>query len=97
MACGLAIRDSRSCDCTQPMPFSLKALFPLTCVLGNLPFFLKSILTENSAILIATINTVIRIVFSISINFVVQIYTFVIEFGRFITEKEDESLINSTF
>lgn len=52
---------------------------------------------ENSAILIATINTVIRIVFSISINFVVQIYTFVIEFGRFITEKEDESLINSTF
>ena len=58
------------------MSLLLVALLPLTWVFGKRPFFLKRIFTDNSAMQIATINIVIRIVLSISINFVLQIYSF---------------------
>ena len=59
-----------SCDCTHPTPFFRRALLPLTCPLGNLPPFTKKTFTPNKSMQIATINKVISIVSSISINFV---------------------------
>ncbi len=64
---------SRSCDWTQPMPFSRKALLPPTCVLGKRLLFVKNTLTPNNVTLIATINKVMNKVASISSKFAVQI------------------------
>ena len=73
-----SLRASLSCDCAHLIPLFRNALFPLTWVLGNLPFFFMMIVMARSAMLTAIINNVSSRVFNISIIFVKQRMVFVV-------------------
>lgn len=62
-------------------------------MLGNLPFFFSMICKASNSIQIATINTDISIVSSISFKFVLQRYSFVLTKRALLTEKRKMSLL----
>lgn len=61
---------SRSWDCTHLIPRSRMALFPLTWVFGNRPFFFRMMPIAKKAMQIATINKLMAIVSIILLIFV---------------------------